>query len=114
VTPLKAIHSSIGRTQFIGPPPRARVRSASTSVWPQGPASSEVVAKHTPMTIVTALQKQLQRLPPKHAAAFVMRECWGHDKAEICKDLAISISHLWVMLHRTRQRLRHSLADHCA
>ena len=63
---------------------------------------------------LTALHRQLEHLPRMHADAFVMRECIGKGTEEICDELAISASNLWVMLHRTRQRLRQTLSDHRA
>ncbi len=61
---------------------------------------------------ITALHGQLQRLPPMHADAFVQRECLGNGAAEICNEWAISTGNLWVVLHRTRHRLRQSLSAH--
>jgi RNA polymerase sigma-70 factor (ECF subfamily) len=63
---------------------------------------------------ILALHRQLGQLPPAHADAFVMRECLDHDTAEICERLAITPNNLGVILHRTRHRLRQSLAAHHA
>lgn len=63
---------------------------------------------------IAALHKQLEHLPRMHADAFVLRECLGAGAAEICAELAISAGNLWVVLHRTRHRLRHTLSDHRA
>jgi DNA-directed RNA polymerase specialized sigma24 family protein len=54
------------------------------------------------------------RQPQLHADAFLMRECWGQDKTQICDTLVISVGNLFVMLHRTRQRLRQTLSEHRA
>lgn len=40
---------------------------------------------------------------------FMMREWLGFSTDEICRELAISPSNAWVLLHRTRLRLRESL-----
>jgi RNA polymerase sigma-70 factor (TIGR02943 family) len=61
---------------------------------------------------IAALHGQLNSMPQVHARAFVMRECLGQDTKEICKELAVSANNLAVIVHRTRQRLRQSLADH--
>jgi RNA polymerase sigma-70 factor (ECF subfamily) len=48
-------------------------------------------------------------LPEKWAAAFtlkIMEEC---ESTEICKDLDISSSNLWVILHRARLKVRECL-----
>jgi RNA polymerase sigma-70 factor (TIGR02943 family) len=63
---------------------------------------------------VVALRNQLQTLSPMQADAFVMRECLGDATEEVCDKLAISAGNLWVVLHRTRLRLRQTLAEHRA
>lgn len=68
----------------------------------------------TDREFMRALHRQLLRLPQSHANAFIQRECWGRDTDEICSELAVSAGNLWVMLHRTRHRLREGLADHRA
>ncbi len=45
-------------------------------------------------------------LPPNSARAFVMREVMGLETREICKELAISETNCWVLLHRARMALR--------
>jgi len=61
---------------------------------------------------IAALNGELASLPPMHADAFVLRECLGNGTAEICDELDITAGNLWVVLHRTRHRLRQSLSDH--
>lgn len=51
----------------------------------------------------------LDKLPPRVADVFMMREMDGHDTPEICEALKISQSNLWVMLHRARMALRECL-----
>ena len=63
---------------------------------------------------IAALNGQLERLPQTQAHAFVMRECYGEDRTKICDELAITAGNLWVMLHRTRNRLRQNLSVHHA
>lgn len=53
-----------------------------------------------------ALEGSLKRLPEKAAHVFVAREVLGMDTVEICRQLAISSSHCWVLLHRAKARLR--------
>ena len=53
-----------------------------------------------------ALERCLQALPGKTASAFTMRELMGLETEEICKELGISTSNCWVMLHRARLSLR--------
>lgn len=48
----------------------------------------------------------LTRLPENTARVFMMREMLGFDTEEICKELAISSTNCWVVLHRARMGLR--------
>lgn len=51
----------------------------------------------------------LERLPPKNARIFMMREWLELETGEICKELGISTSNAWVMLYRARIQLRECL-----
>ena len=55
---------------------------------------------------LAALESCLRALPQRSAQAFMMREHLGLDTGEICKDLEVTPTHLWVMLHRARMALR--------
>ncbi len=55
------------------------------------------------------LEVCLEKLPPKTARIFMMREWLELDTEEICKELAISTSNAWVLLYRARLRLRECL-----
>ena len=48
----------------------------------------------------------LTRLPENTARVFMMREMLGFETEEICKELAISPTNCWVVLHRARMGLR--------
>ena len=52
-----------------------------------------------------ALRDCISRLPSRQADVFVMRELDGSESDAICKDLEISTSNLWVLLHRARLQL---------
>jgi len=54
----------------------------------------------------------VERLPGQQGRLFMMREWLELDSEEICKELAISPTNLWVMLHRARLRLRECLQQH--
>ena len=60
---------------------------------------------------LAALEKCLQALPARTAQAFMMREHLGLETAEICKELAITSTHCWVMLYRARMALRLCLQE---
>lgn len=47
----------------------------------------------------------LQTLPARQSDVFVLREMEDASTEEICKDLEITPSNLWVLLHRARLRL---------
>jgi RNA polymerase sigma-70 factor (ECF subfamily) len=51
----------------------------------------------------------MDKLPKTTSAAFAMRELDDMDTPEICKELGISATNLWVMLHRARLQLRECL-----
>jgi RNA polymerase sigma-70 factor (ECF subfamily) len=51
------------------------------------------------------LRDCLQTLPSRQADVFVLREMDDRNTDEICKDLEISASNLWVLLHRARLRM---------
>lgn len=52
------------------------------------------------------LRRCLTKLPEKTAAAFVMKNMEGLDTDEICKELNITQSNYWVMMHRAKLALR--------
>lgn len=49
-------------------------------------------------------------LPEKPARVFGMRELLGMETEEICKELGLSTSNCWVLLHRARLGLRDCLS----
>jgi RNA polymerase sigma-70 factor (ECF subfamily) len=51
----------------------------------------------------------LEKLPPNTARVFMMREVMELDGAEICKELKITSTNLWVILYRARVALRQCL-----
>jgi RNA polymerase sigma-70 factor (ECF subfamily) len=55
---------------------------------------------------LTALEACLRDLPERTARVFMMREHLGLETSEICKELGITATHCWVMLHRARMALR--------
>jgi len=53
----------------------------------------------------------LQHLPDRLHRLFILRELEDWDSEEICKDLEITPTNLWVMLYRARMRLRGCLTE---
>ena len=54
-------------------------------------------------------QSCLDKLPPKVARAFWLREVEGLSSEEVCKDLDLTSNNFWVMAHRARLALRRCL-----
>lgn len=59
----------------------------------------------------SVLRSCIAKLQTNHAAVFVLREIHGKSTKEICKELNISASNLWVILHRARTHLRRCLEN---
>ncbi len=55
------------------------------------------------------LELCVDKLPPKIARIFMMREWLELETEEICKELGITPTNAWVMLYRARMRLRECL-----
>lgn len=58
---------------------------------------------------LAALERCLAGLPARTAQTFMLREHMGLETAEICKELGITPTHCWVLLHRARMALRQCL-----
>lgn len=72
--------------------------------WPALPSAGLEAAEFW-----TAFRECLGRLPQNISRVFVMREVDEIESREICDQLKISDSNLWVMLHRARLALRRCL-----
>ena len=55
------------------------------------------------------MQICLDKLPPNTARVFMMREVMELTSEEICKELSITSTNLWVILYRARIALRQCL-----
>ena len=60
----------------------------------------------TEKRFLEALQKCVRELPYATGQAFLLREVTGLTTEEICKELKISSSNCFVLLHRARLKLR--------
>jgi RNA polymerase sigma-70 factor (TIGR02943 family) len=58
---------------------------------------------------IKVLDACVEKLPNQLGRVFLMREWLELETDEICKELAITPTNLWVMLHRARLRLRECL-----
>jgi RNA polymerase sigma-70 factor, ECF subfamily len=78
--------------------------------WIEMPAAwSDPDASLDQKRFFAALELCLSRLPVKTAQTFMMREHMGLETDEICKELAITATHCWVLLYRARMALRECL-----
>jgi RNA polymerase sigma-70 factor (ECF subfamily) len=78
--------------------------------WVEMPAAwSDPDASLDQKRFFAALELCLSRLPQKTAQSFLMREHMGLETDEICKELAITATHCWVLLYRARMALRECL-----
>lgn len=57
------------------------------------------------------LEACMQFLPATQGRVFMMREWLELSTDEVCKELAITPTNLWVLLHRARLRLRDCLQE---
>ena len=53
----------------------------------------------------------LEKLPQKYGIVFRMKTIQEFETEEICKELDITASNLWVMIHRARTQLRKCMED---
>ena len=56
--------------------------------------------------LMQIIQECISKLPPNLASAFVMKMIDEAESDEVCKELGITSSNLWVMLHRARLKMR--------
>ncbi len=61
------------------------------------------------LDFMKVLEACVEQLPGQQGRLFMMREWLELESDEICKELAITPTNLWVMLHRARLRLRECL-----
>lgn len=76
----------------------------SNSLLPEGELEQEELMKFIRLCI--------ENLQAPLAAAFIMRMIDEEDSGTICKELGITPSNLWVMLHRARLKMRDCLEKH--
>ncbi|MBL8340089.1 MAG: sigma-70 family RNA polymerase sigma factor [Rubrivivax sp.] len=58
---------------------------------------------------MAVMQQCIERLPPRLARVFMLREWQEHDTDEICTELGITANNAGVMLFRARMQLRECL-----
>lgn len=58
---------------------------------------------------VAVLKQCIDLLPQNQKIAFMLREIDGLESDDICKNLDVTATNLWVILHRARNNLRRCL-----
>lgn len=61
--------------------------------------------------LTIALEKCINNLPEKYAIVFKMKTIQQIETEDICKELDITSSNLWVIIHRARTQLRKCMED---
>jgi len=59
----------------------------------------------------SALDSCIKNLPEKYRLVFLMKNVQHYETEEICNELGITASNLWVIIHRARHQLRKCLED---
>jgi len=78
--------------------------------WESPPADwGDPEAALSRVQFMDMMQFCLEKLPPNTARVFMMREVMELESAEICKELKITSTNLWVILYRARMALRQCL-----
>jgi RNA polymerase sigma-70 factor, ECF subfamily len=81
-----------------------------TGHWENPPADwGDPEAALSRMQFMDIMQLCLEKLPPTTARVFIMREVMELESTEICKELTITSTNLWVILYRARMALRQCL-----
>jgi RNA polymerase sigma-70 factor (ECF subfamily) len=80
-----------------------------TGHWAEMPVWKNPDASLEQTEFFRTLEECLEHLPAKTAQAFMMREHLGFETDEVCKELAITPTHFWVLLYRARMALRQCL-----
>jgi RNA polymerase sigma-70 factor (ECF subfamily) len=57
-------------------------------------------------SFLAAVQRCVDMLPRRIGQVFVLREVLGTETKDICKDLGLTTSNVWVQLYRARMMLR--------
>jgi len=63
---------------------------------------------------VSEVEACVERLPDALGRVFLMRDWLELDTDEICRELGVTRSNVWVMLHRARRRLRECMQSGCS
>jgi RNA polymerase sigma-70 factor (TIGR02943 family) len=83
-----------------------------TGAWREAPAEwGDPEAACGQREFFEVLEVCVDQLPGVQGRVFMMREWLELDSGEICKELGITATNLWVLLHRARLRLQICLQE---
>jgi len=83
-----------------------------TGAWREAPAEwGDPEAACGRREFFEVLEVCVDQLPGVQGRVFMMREWLELDSGEICKELGITATNLWVLLHRARLRLQMCLQE---
>ena len=63
------------------------------------------------LELKNTLDNCIERLPEKYRTVFLLKNVQQYETQEICNELGITASNLWVIIHRARHQLRKCLED---
>ncbi len=78
--------------------------SVEPNAWPGNPESA-----FEKKAFYEQLNRCIEHLPEQQQMVFVLRQYGELSTDEICKNVGVSATNLWVLLHRARMRLRKCL-----
>ena len=92
------------------------------SFYDDGENEGNWIEEHVPQSWTSEVEKNIEnnelksqldqcidKLPEKYAMVFRMKTIHEFDTKEICKELNITPSNLWVIIHRARTQLRNCM-----
>ncbi|HZP68096.1 MAG TPA: sigma-70 family RNA polymerase sigma factor [Rudaea sp.] len=99
------------REQPLDPAPSADVEFDplfdASGHWSQAPSETPDPASLCEQdAFLDAVKRCVDRLPKRIGQVFVLREVFESDTKDICKDLELTASNVWVQLYRARVMLR--------
>ena len=90
---------------------RRAAREAEVPEEETSEAMDEITPEHSlhVKQLCGSLARAFDALPRRQADAFNLREIAGLDSGDICRQLGVSASNLWVLTHRAKAGLRAAL-----
>lgn len=90
---------------------RSRVNDDDDAALLSAPAPEDVERAVAARQELRAVDRALQRIPERERLALLLVDVEGVEREEVCNVLGVEATHLRVLLHRGRNRLR-TLLEH--